>query len=58
MILREILEALERIEKQMGTAPRQGSASGFAADAADEWMQRGIDSILSYQVGKKEESGE
>lgn len=54
MILREILDALERIETRLGAASRPGPDG---TGAGDEWMQKGIDSILSYQVGKKEESG-
>jgi hypothetical protein len=49
MILHEIVQTLERLEQgqkkileQLGKAPAQ-----------DEWVQRGIDSILGYQVGGK-----
>lgn len=55
MILREILETLERIELRLGADLRPGPEG---TGAGDEWMQKGIDSILSYQAGKKEESVE
>lgn len=69
MILREILETLERIEERLGGKTASGSQSGGHRDpplpqtaepllqekaaAADEWMQAGIDSILCYQAGRE-----
>lgn len=54
MILREILETLQRIEEKMGAG-----GSGLApAESTDEWIQKGLDSIMSFQAGKKKEDGE
>ena len=56
MILREMMESLRRIEEMLG---RMGAAGGEPAGSigagGDEWMQKGIDNILAYQAGKKEE---
>lgn len=51
MVLREILRALERIERKLG-APDAPGAEGKAA--AGEWIQTAIDNILSYRVGGEE----
>jgi hypothetical protein len=42
----EILHRLDRLH-------RGGGAGEGGPAREDEWMQRGIDNILSYQVGKK-----
>lgn len=63
MILWRILRTLEQIEERLGTLhPLPGAAPSpqkegvvGAANSADEWIQAGIDNILSYQAGKKEE---
>lgn len=61
MILREIMQTLERIEhNQRDILSRMGAAEDKrgepAAEAGDKWLQDGIDSIMSYQAGKKEDS--
>lgn len=67
MILREILESLQRIEETLGRRgteggqpemerPVSGAEPAGAGKSADEWIQKGLDSIMSYQVGKKEEN--
>ena len=49
----EVLSRLDRMEGRgvEGAAP-------YGKNAQSEWIQNGIDNILSYQVGKKKEEGE
>jgi hypothetical protein len=51
MILHEIVQALERLEQGQKKILDQLGAAG--APTQEEWVQRGIDSILGYQVGGK-----
>lgn len=57
MFLREIVQALERIERNqaviLGRLDKLEHKAGNTEKAPDEWMQQGIDSIMNYQVGKK-----
>ena len=80
MFLREIVQALERIEQnqavvlgrlvvlardqgtilgRLDTLEKQAVLNGTenktvnTENAADEWLQNGIDNILNYQAGKK-----
>lgn len=51
MLLWKIWKALERIEgkiDRLGTPPKETRGS-------DEWIQKGLDSIMSFQAGKKGE---
>lgn len=50
MILREILKALERIERKLD--------EGAPSPEGEGWVQQGIDNILGYQAGKKREGEE
>lgn len=66
MFLREIVQALERIERnqavvlgRLDTLEKWAVLNGTenktvnTENAADEWLQNGIDNILNYQAGKK-----
>lgn len=63
-VFKNIVLALERIEKRQrlllsrldGMAQEQtgGEGRGCGRNAAgDAWLEKGIDNILAYQVGKK-----
>lgn len=59
MFLWEIARALERIEsRQEAVLERLKNLEGECAGKDDKWLQSGIDSILSYQAGKKKEAEE
>ena len=49
---RMILEKLRELEKK--DYPSVGCADS-SPDKGSQWVQKGIDSILAYQVGKKKE---
>ena len=49
-----ILGRLDALEKQAALSAAE-SKTGNTEKAPDEWMQDGIDNILNYQVGKKQE---
>lgn len=60
MILREIAQALERVEERQELILKRLDAleSGGGGSAPDEWIQRGLDGILGYQAGKRREDGQ
>ena len=49
---RMILEKLEQMEKR--DYPSVGCANS-SSDKESQWVQKGIDNILAYQVGKKKD---
>lgn len=55
MFLREIVRALERIERNQALILERLGAAGDknGEKTPDEWLQEGIDSIMNYQAGKK-----
>ena len=55
MIYKDIFLALERIEwRQQQILEKLNTVqSGAAASGTNAWLEKGIDNILSYQVGKK-----
>ena len=59
MILREIVQALERVEERQELILKRLEAleSEGGGKAPDEWIQRGLDNILGYQAGKGKEEG-
>lgn len=56
MILWKIYQALERIEDKLDHIVQREAESGEALPGTDEWMQKGLDSIMSFQAGRKRES--
>lgn len=64
MLLRKVVQALERIERGQEEIIRLLRDKGRtaaesdvpAAEGSDKWIQDGIDSILSFQAGKKREA--
>lgn len=54
MVLRKIYQALERIEEKL----EHITPCGETSPADGEWIQKGLDSIMGYQAGKKREDAE
>ena len=54
----EILAKLDRMEKEEVQPFVVGAHHDAPNREPDEWVQKGIDSILSYQVGKKKTEDE
>lgn len=55
MVLREIVQALERVEEgQREILALLEARETPARD--DKWLQNGIDNILAYEAGKRKEN--
>ena len=55
MVFKRIFLALERIEKRQEQilAKLSGPQADAVPSGTNAWLEKGIDNILSYQVGKK-----
>lgn len=56
MFLREIVQALERVEeRQKAILEHLKALESECVGKDDKWLQSGIDNILAYEAGKRKE---